>query len=836
MPLLRMPWRRSPRPSGVGGTAVRPTSRRLEQTLRDYDLKGEKAIALAQGAICGLVLLLHFASRMNSSQSAIDPWVGLVLSLLIVSSLMRWVLASSTELPERTLDVLNVVDVALFLLVIWCYQYAYNHPAGGSLKAPSFALLMVLVGLRALRFNPRPVVIAGTAAVVGWCILVYLAVLTDGPRALVTEYPVHLSSYKILIGAEIEHIVALAALVLFLGIATYSARKLLGHAAHAADYAEALESARQSLEEATQAKERAEAAFVELERNKTFLTEQNRRFNAALATMSQGLCMFDAEQRLLVCNDRYVEMYGLSKDLAKPGTSFRKIIESRIAKGLYVGDSPEDYLVERLAASRDPNSTTKIQELPDGRVIAIMHEPMEHGGWVATHEDITQLRRIEARLSHMARHDALTDLPNRVQLREQIEQSLTRGRTQKCYIVVVHIDIDRFREVNEALGPLMGDALLQGVARRLSRRLKGVQMIARLGGDEFVVLHLADRPASVAAALNSKIQSILATPFDIEDHTVAVTACTGIAIGPDDGAEADQLLKSADLALRRAKSQGLGVCRFFEREMDRRMQARRKMEHDLRAALLNGEFTLYYQPQLNLDRDQIIGFEALLRWKHPEQGLVPPSEFIPLAEETGLIAPIGEWTLRQACADAAHWPKGIKVAVNISAAHFRFGNVRQAVISALAASHLLPQDLELEVTESVLLQESDGAADTLNRLHDIGVRIALDDFGTGYSSLSYLQKFPIDKIKIDQSFIRGLTQQPNNSLAILRSTIALGKSLGIATTAEGVETEEQLERVRKEGCSEAQGYLVGRPLPEQEVIKTLSHNRRAREGDDRRTG
>jgi diguanylate cyclase (GGDEF)-like protein len=801
--------------------------------LREYDLRGEKSIALAQGAISCFILLLHSVARLKSGLPVVHSWVVLALSLLILSSALRWMLAKSKDLPERTLDVLNVVDVAIFLSLIWSYQYAYDHPAAGSLKAPSFVLLLVLIGLRALRFHPRPILIAGVAAVAGWSVMVCGAVWKDGLTAIGHDYRAYLASFDILIGAEIERGVALAALVLFLAIATYSARQLLGRAAHAADYAEALEAAKRHLEEATRAKERAEAALIELDRNKADLTEQNRRFDAALGNMRMGLCMFDQEQRLLVCNDRYLDMYDLPKELGTPGTTFRQIIEARIEKGLYVGD-PEDYLRERLAAAVEMEPNTKVQEMSDGRIIAVIHEPMKHGGWVATHEDITQLRRTEAQLTHMARHDALTDLPNRVLLREQMEACLGGSGMENRSLVVLLLDIDRFKEVNDSLGPSIGDALLQGVAERLRRRLKGVEMIACLGGDEFVVLQLAEKPATAAATLVKKVQSILATSFDLDDHQIVVSSCIGIAIGPGDGSDADQLLKNADLALTRAKSDGTGTARFFEREMDQHMQERHKLERDLRLALQNSEFELHYQAQLNLERNEITGFEALLRWNHPQRGLVSPADFIPLAEETGLIVPIGEWTLRQACADAALWPKGTKVAVNLSAAQFRFGNVRQAVIGALGVSRLLPQWLELEVTESVLLEDSDGAAETLNKLHEIGVGIALDDFGTGYSSLGYLRRFPFDKIKIDQVFISELAQWPNNSLAILRTVVALGTSLEIATTAEGVETQEQLDRVRKEGCTEAQGFFIGRPGPVREVPEMLERYKSTPAGDTRR--
>jgi EAL domain-containing protein (putative c-di-GMP-specific phosphodiesterase class I) len=315
-----------------------------------------------------------------------------------------------------------------------------------------------------------------------------------------------------------------------------------------------------------------------------------------------------------------------------------------------------------------------------------------------------------------------------------------------------------------------------------------------------------------------------------------VSVSIGIAIGPGDGRDPDQLLKNADLALNRAKTDAPGSARFFESAMDNEMQARHKLERDLRRALQKGEFELYYQPQLNLEREEISGFEALLRWNHPERGLVKPDEFIPLAEETGLIVPIGEWVLRQACGEVATWPKGLKVAVNLSGAQFRFGNVRQAVISALGGAQIVPQRLEIEVTESVLLQDNEAASETLEKLEEIGVRIALDDFGTGYSSLSYLKRFRFGKIKIDRTFIQEIVQQDNASLAILRSVIALGKSLGIETTAEGVETREQLERVRLEGCTEAQGYYIGEPRPAHEIPAMMARDYFASGHAPRRAG
>ncbi|HEY8246150.1 MAG TPA: EAL domain-containing protein [Hyphomicrobium sp.] len=810
-------------------------SRRLAQTIREQDVKGEKSIALAQGAIALFVLALH-AFGFRHDVLTFDAWVVPALQALMASSAVRWWLASREPLPEHWLDALSVVDVGIVLSVIWSYQFAFNHPAGGVLKAPAFVLLLLLVGVRALRFHPRPVVVAGIAAVAGWSLLICCAVFTDGVAAVTNDYRAYLSSFRILPGAEAERVVALAGLAIVLAIGTYTARKMLGRAAHASDYRDALEAARQHLAESVRAREQAESALRALDRRDAELSEQNRLFNAALAKMSQGLCMFDQGQKLLVCNDRYIEMYGLSKSLAEPGTPFRKIIESRIANGLYVGENSEAYLDERLASAREAVRNTRLHELSDGRIIAITHEPLEGGGWVATHDDVTRLRRIEAKLSHMARHDALTDLPNRVELRERMQQVLAGDALVGHCLVVLLLEIDRFKEVNDTLGPSIGDALLQGVAQRLRRRLDGADMVARVGGDEFVVLQVADEPAAVADALIKRVRAVLGTSFDLDDHTVPITISVGVAIGPADGNEPDELLKNADLALGRAKVDGPGNSRFFEREMDERVRARHKLEHDMRLALREGQFELYYQPQLNLESGEISGFEALLRWNHPERGLILPSEFVSLAEETGFIVPLGEWVLREACQEASGWPKRMRVAVNLSVAQFRSGQVRQSVIAALGASALSPGRLELEITESVLMQEDRHVAEVLGKLQDIGVGLALDDFGTGFSSLSYLTRIRFDKIKIDKHFIRELRDDPNSSLAVLRSVVALARSLGITTVAEGVETKEQLHRVRAEGCTEAQGFYVGLPMPANQIPALVAVRKRKPQRDSRRAG
>lgn len=807
-------------------------SRRLAQSLREQEVRGEKAIALAQAGIAVFVLALH-AFGFRQGIPGFDSWLFLALAALIGSSAVRWWLASEEPLPERRLDALSVIDVGIVISLIWSYQFAFNHPAGGVLKAPAFLMLLLIVGVRALRFHPRPIVVAGIAAVAGWCTLVCGAVITDGVAAITDDYRQYLTSFHILPAAEAERLVALGALVLVLAVGTYSARRLLGRTAHLSDYGEALEAARQHLQESVHARWRAEAALAALDRREAELSEQNRLFNAALAKMSQGLCMFDQDQNLLVCNDRYIEMYGLSKDLAKRGTPFRKIIESRIEKGLYgVGDAAA-YLEERLASAREAVHNTKLHELGDGRIIAITHEPMEGGGWVATHDDVTRLRRIEAKLSHMARHDALTDLPNRIQLRERMQQVLSGDAMEGRHLVVLVFEIDRFKEINETFGPSIGDALLQGVAQHLRRRLDGVDMMARVGGDEFVVLQVADEAAVAAAALVKRVHAVLGTSFDIDDQSLSITVSVGVAMGPADGDDGDELLKNADLALGRAKKDGPGNSRFFERGLDERMRARHKLEHDMRVALREGQFELYYQPQLNLARNEIAAFEALLRWNHPERGVISPSEFVALAEDTGFIVQLGDWALRQACEEASHWPRGLRVAVNLSVAQFRSGHVRQSVISALGASALSPDRLELEITESVLMQEGTEVAEVLGKLQELGIGIALDDFGTGFSSLSYLTRIRFDKIKIDKHFIRELRDEPNSALAVLRSVVALSKSLGITTVAEGIESKEQLQRVRAEGCTEAQGFYVGRPMAASGIPALLARRKRKPQRESR---
>jgi diguanylate cyclase (GGDEF)-like protein/PAS domain S-box-containing protein len=430
--------------------------------------------------------------------------------------------------------------------------------------------------------------------------------------------------------------------------------------------------------------------------------------------------------------------------------------------------------------------------------------------------DVTERKQAEARIAYMAHHDALTDLPNRVLFHERLNELLTRVQRSGENLAVHCLDLDHFKGVNDTLGHPIGDELLKTVAQRLGKCLRESDLVARLGGDEFAVVQWPVDNPNEASAMANKLIEVVSKPYEVLGHECVIGASIGIALAPDDGDSADVLLRNADMALYRAKAEGRGTAHFFEPEMDRRIQMRRMLELDLRKAFANGELELYYQPLINLTTNTISGFEALLRWRHAERGMVPPLEFIPLAEEIGLIVPLGEWVLRTACAEAARWSGELKVAVNLSPAQFRNRGVVKAVLTALAYSRLPPHRLELEITESVLLGETDANLATLHQLREIGVHISMDDFGTGYSSLSYLRSFPFDKIKIDRSFVSELAERPD-CLAIIRAVAGLGISLGIATTAEGIETNEQLERVRAEGCTEVQGYLFSAPRPASEI-------------------
>ena len=551
-------------------------------------------------------------------------------------------------------------------------------------------------------------------------------------------------------------------------------------------------------------------------RAESALNKQKMLLDTALENMSQGLCMFDAQGRILLFNKNYTMMTART-DVDLRGRSLFDVLEELKAAGRWEGE-PGEFFAKLIADAQAGRGATRVIH-QRGRTIRIVDQPMKGGGWVATFEDITEWEQAQAQISHMARHDALTSLPNRTLFREELEQALSMVKPAD-QLAVLCLDLDHFKKINDTLGHPIGDALLSQVAARLRQCAGPNDTVARLGGDEFAVVQFCRGcDPSAVPALASQIVEAVAAPYEINGHQLVIGVSIGISLAPEDGDNPDALLKNADLALYRAKADGRGTYRFFEAGMDARAQARRLLELDLRLALQRNEFEVHYQPIRDIASDEIVVCEALVRWKHPLRGLIGPNQFIPLAEENGLIIKLGEWVLRTACRDAARWSTAC-VAVNLSPAQFKNPDLVATVTSALGDSGLPASRLELEITESVLLQNSEATRGILHELRALGLKISLDDFGTGYSSLSYLRSFPFDKIKIDRSFVSELASS-NDSLAIVRAVTGLGKSLGIVTTAEGVETDAQLEMLSREGCDQAQGYLISKPRPIAEVEDML---------------
>jgi diguanylate cyclase (GGDEF)-like protein len=564
--------------------------------------------------------------------------------------------------------------------------------------------------------------------------------------------------------------------------------------------------------------------ITELKQREEQLRLENIKLDAALQNMLQGLAMFDRDGRLIVCNQKYVQLYGLPDELTSPGTSHQALLAHRLASGV-MAKSDIDVIAQRTRPGAPLAPAESLFELKDGRTVLVKMRLLENGGWVATHEDITDRREAEAQIAHMAHHDALTGLPNRVLLRERLDAALAHAERGQ-QIAVLYLDLDHFKSINDTLGHGVGDELLKEVAARLCGCRGEADTVARLGGDEFAIIQVGIASPSDVAGLAARIRDALTMPYDLDGHQVPADVSIGISLAPEDTLDPDQLLKNADMALYRSKADGRGTYRFFEPHMDERVRTRRTLELDLRNALANGEFELHFQPVVNLERNEISACETLLRWHHPTRGMVPPAEFIPVAEETGLINQIGEWVLRQACREAASWPINIAVAVNLSPVQFKNQNLALLVVSALGDSGLAPGRLELEITEAVLLQNNEATLATLHRLRELGVRIAMDDFGTGYSSLSYLRSFPFDKIKIDRSFINDINEK-DESGAIVQAVTSLASRLKIVTTAEGVETQAQLQMIQDLGCTEMQGYLYSRPVPVKDLARFFAPSRAA---------
>ncbi|NJO37300.1 MAG: EAL domain-containing protein, partial [Rhizobiales bacterium] len=550
------------------------------------------------------------------------------------------------------------------------------------------------------------------------------------------------------------------------------------------------------------------------------LQQSESRFRDIAGAASDWVWETDSELRFTYLSGRFSDVTGHRVD---------DVLGRRQAELLTIAeDGPEQAACQINLAERQAFRALRCNlAAADGRmhVCEMSGQPIldERGGFAGyrgTASDITARLEAQNKASYLALHDPLTDLPNRTLFAERLEHAVAMVKRHGGSVAVLCLDLDHFKEVNDTLGHDTGDRLLKTVSARLQESLRQTDTIARLGGDEFAIIQIgAEQPAS-AERLSRRLLALFNQPTRIGDHDTFVGLSIGIALGPTDGENPLQLLKNADIALYRAKADGRGAFRFFAPEMDAELQARKALEHDLRDALARGEFELAFQPLIDIADERVVGVEALLRWHHPKRGIVSPADFIPVAETTGLILPIGEWVLRSACLQATRWP-GISISVNLSPVQFRHPDLVGLVGDVLGDVGLAPERLELEITEGVLLQDVQAALQTIEGLKRLGVRIAMDDFGTGYSSLSHLHRFPFDKLKVDQSFVHML-ERDANAAAIIRSVLGLGKSLGMMTTAEGVETASQLDFLRTEGCDQVQGYHLGRPQSADQFARLLA--------------
>ncbi len=546
------------------------------------------------------------------------------------------------------------------------------------------------------------------------------------------------------------------------------------------------------------------------------LSEQKRLLEIVLNHLPLGLSVFDTDQKLILCNIRFQQLFGFDETDVAPGATMRSLI-ARIAGT----EMPE---TRQTTGERDFSDGGRIRRrewsMHDGRLIQSVVTVLPDGSNISIHADVTADRKAAERIAFLAHHDPLTGLPNRLSFRGRVEAALSSRKADE-EIALVHLNLDRFKSVNNTLGVAAGDKILRQVAERLRLTAGEGNILARLGSDEFAILQCGRQQPWNVTALAEQIRRELAEPFFRGEKAVELSVSMGIAISPQDGIDTDVLLKHAGVALSHAKTAGRRGERFFTNEMEAQLEARHTLEADLRKAVANHEFELNYQPLFDIGAQRICGFEALLRWNHPTRGRVSPVEFIPLAEELGLIVDIGRWVLLQACTDAAGWPEDVKVAVNVSAIQFTHGNLPDDIATALTISGLTPARLEIEITESVLMENREEALPILHALKQRGLRVAMDDFGTGYSSLSYLSSFPFDKIKIDKSFVTDIVEN-REAFAIIRAIILLGDALGMRVTVEGVETGEQLALLEQEACDEIQGYHISPPRPLADVPTLLS--------------
>ncbi|WP_439574292.1 putative bifunctional diguanylate cyclase/phosphodiesterase [Phreatobacter sp.] len=546
------------------------------------------------------------------------------------------------------------------------------------------------------------------------------------------------------------------------------------------------------------------------------------RFDTALNNMPQGLAMLDAEGRLLVVNERWGEILPCDTGALVSGSRAEALIATYVEAGI-VSEREAGRVIEAIARRVPGQAPERMEVEANDRNLDVTFQPMDSGGLVIVIEDVTEKRRTEARLAHVSRHDALTGLPNRTLFQERLDAALAM-RAEDETLAVLFVDLDNFKQVNDTLGHTIGDTLLIEVADRLRFAVGESDMIARFGADEFVILQTGVRSDNEITALASRIIETVSDMVQVGGLPIAVGASVGIALAPRDGRDADQLLKCADMALNRAKAGGKGMLHFYEEEMDRKAQARRAIEIDLRRAIQNDELAVYFQPLLNLKSLSISTCEALVRWPHPVRGMVSPGEFVPIAEETGLVVELGRQVLRKACRACVDWPDDVRVSVNLSSVQFERDDIVATVRAVLAETGLPADRLELEITETLLLNDAVGAVAIMEKLRAMGVRLSLDDFGTGYSSLSYLHRFPLEKLKIDRSFVRNI-ETDKRSLKLLHGVTRLGAELGLQVVVEGVETQGQLKLIDAPGVvSEIQGFILSPAVPDRELRSMLGRS------------
>ncbi|MBV8835248.1 MAG: EAL domain-containing protein [Alphaproteobacteria bacterium] len=547
------------------------------------------------------------------------------------------------------------------------------------------------------------------------------------------------------------------------------------------------------------------------------ILDETRTRTAIIENLSQGLLVYDSDDRLVMRNSHYTTLFPSLAGTVVPGATYEEVVRAELNRNYNPSDNGDANPEFARSLDRHQQGHSMFErELGDDRWALVNEHRTADGGTIVLYTDISELKRRDRELQHMAHHDALTGLPNRELFHRRVAEALSSARSRGWTVGIMCLDLDYFKNINDTLGHAAGDHLLRCVAERLRSCFRGDETVARLGGDEFaVVLGNLSKPEA-AATLAEQLIGVVGQPVDYNGQMITTGLSIGIALSSD-GSDGEAILKNADLALYRSKADGRGTFRFFEAEMDARAQARRALEIALRQALSRNELEVHYQPQVDIYTDEIVAFEALVRWRHSERGLISPVEFIPLAEETGIIHRLGEWVLRRACMDAKGWPETVRISVNVSPAQFRNQDVAGMVRDVLKETAFPPNRLELEITESILLKDVDANLKTLHDLKTLGIRIAMDDFGTGYSSLGNLRSFPFDKIKIDRSFVMDLEQNPD-SAAIVHAILGLGHSLGISTCAEGVETKAQLTYLKREGCAEVQGYYYSKPKPYPEAV------------------